>query len=824
MRAANNWVSTLWWNEPKKRTATTRLERLLQLNVATLTALGAVLLGTGQMSAHSVLLSLLAVFAAVASVIFTDMLAWFRINRTLANLAAIMAVGFSLTDFFGNDAEYQLLAVANLLVYLQIVLLFQEKNERIYWQLMILSLLQVVVSAALNLGFQFGVLIVLYMFAAFSALGLFFFHRESSRFFAPDSDRSAGGATPRRRRRRSPARAAARPLTFRLTGDLAEILGGRLLLRQVVSMGLTTLLFTVAFFFTLPRVSDSVWQGPRRLMRSMVGFSQEVTLGAMTRMLQSDEEVMRVSFFDEQTGEPVRLRTPPYLRGTDLVPSLHNNEGKWRPMQSTQRHRGVPVGQTSSSWGRVVRQEITLQRQADPVLFAVFPICEVAETPPDVRVDPTSQQLFRDDYYDTRRGLFEYALGTTAIYNGQQLPVHPVRRPYFSPEKAYMTRFRDERWSNLKKIANEVIAAAGVRDEDVYEQARALEAHFHKPGLYTYSLNQLGVERNPDLEPVEDFVTNHRTGHCEYFASALVLMLRSRGIPSRMVVGYRATEYNSLGNFYQVREKEAHAWAEAFLEYDQVPADLRARAKIDGNGAWLRLEPTPVAVAGDAQDAALTLWDRIVEWKNNSQRLWSDYILGLNARRQRESIYKPVVEYVSQTIETLRDPRTWRQLTENGFALIRDRLAWSVAAMIVLFAAVAWAGRRFWRRLRRLPADSPAPHDPWWRRRRRRRSDDARRRARVAFYEQLEALLARYGIRRSGHETQREFATDVAGRLLSMPLTQHIASLPGRIVEVFYGVRFGNRDLEATDSQQMEHAISELRHALAAQQKKTPAE
>jgi transglutaminase-like putative cysteine protease len=735
----------------------------------------------------------------------------------------MMAVGFSLTDFFGNDAEYQLLAVANLLVYLQIVLLFQEKNERIYWQLMILSLLQVVVSAALNLGFQFGVLVVLYMFAAFSAMGLFFFHRESSRFMAPEIDRGEGRVRSRRPRRRSSSRSAARPLTFRLTGDLAEILGGRRLLRQAVSMGLTTLVFTVIFFFALPRVSDSVWQGPKRLMRSMVGFSQEVTLGAMTRMLQSEEEVMRVSFFDERTGEPVRLRTAPYLRGTDLVPSLYDNEGKWRPMQSTQRHRGMAVGRPPASWGPVVRQEITLQRQADPVLFAVFPVCEVAETSLEVRSDRDSQQLFRDDYYQTRRGMFEYALGTNAFHDGQQLSVHPVRRRYFPSEKAYMTRFRSDRWPNLQRAAEEVIAAASVRDEDVYEKARVLEAHFHQPGRYTYSLNQLGVDRDPDLEPVEDFVTNHRTGHCEYFASALVLMLRSQGIPARMVVGYRATEYNSLGHFYQVREKEAHAWAEAFLEYDQVPADLRERAKIDGNGAWLRLEPTPVAVEGDMQDVALTLWDRILEWKNYSQRLWSDYILGLNAQRQRESIYKPVVEQVSRAIETLRDPRTWREVAHYASALIRNRLAWSVAATIFLFAALAWCGRRFWRRLRNFPTESPAPHVPWWRRRRKQRSDGARRRLQVEFYERLEALLARHGIRRAGHETQREFAAAAGGWLRSMPLAQPITLLPGRIVEAFYRVRFGNRDLAAADSQQIENALSELSHALAVQRKEPPA-
>ncbi len=794
----------------------------MHLNVALLTALGAVLLGTGQMGSHSVLLALLAVFAAITSVVFTDVLAWFRLNRTLANLAAIAAVGFSLTDFFGNDAEYQLLAVANLLIYLQVVLLYQEKSERIYWQLMILSLLQVVVSAALNLGFQFGVLIVAYMFLSFSAMGLFFLYRESLRFVkrqpdfgpaAPARQGAKGKSRRRRDRRRWPLRPTARPLAFRLKTDSAEIFSLRRFFRQVLAMGLTTLMFTVLFFFALPRVSNSVWQGPRGMNRAVVGFSQEVTLDTMSKMLQSEEEVMRVSFVDEETKESVQLMSGPYIRGTVLTRYFFGR-GKWHQSKATQAHRFETLAQ-AGAWGNVVSQEIVLQPRPDPVLFAIYPLFNVQGTPIQVKIDPETRQLTRSNHHLAPRGPYRYAIGTTAFHNGRQLPLQPAGRYYRHGELVNLTRFQPTAWPNLKRIADEVVSAAGVADDDVYEKAMALEAHFHEPNLYIYSLSQLGVERAENLDPVEDFVANHRTGHCEYFASALVLMLRSQGIPARMVVGYRATEYNSVGDFYQVREKEAHAWVEAYLRDDQVPDELEQSAAVPPQGAWLRLDPTPMMDDLDRDTAAMNLWDYVTEWKNYVQGLWSDYVLGLNADRQKESIYAPVLNRLSSTLKSLRDVRKWPQAAAKTASWA---FGGSMAGSIVTGALALFFTWLLWRKRQKLkwrPGRLARWMRPW--RRRRRQPSAAVRRVRVDFYERLEGEFAKYGLRREYHQTQREFATSAVSRLAPQSDDDRTISLAHRIVEAFYRVRFGRRSLETHQTQEVEDALDQLSHALQGQ-------
>jgi hypothetical protein len=99
-----------------------------------------------------------------------------------------------------------------------------------------------------------------------------------------------------------------------------------------------------------------------------------------------------------------------------------------------------------------------------------------------------------------------------------------------------------------------------------------------------------------------------------------------------------------------------------------------------------------------------------------------------------------------------------------------------------------------------------------------------RRYERVDFYEKLEALLARYGVRRPNHQTQREFAVTAAGRLANVPASRRATSLATRIVDAFYRVRFGRRPLPEDQSQAVEAALGELDHALAERQDHPPAD
>ncbi|MBI4820850.1 MAG: transglutaminase domain-containing protein [Deltaproteobacteria bacterium] len=113
---------------------------------------------------------------------------------------------------------------------------------------------------------------------------------------------------------------------------------------------------------------------------------------------------------------------------------------------------------------------------------------------------------------------------------------------------------------------------------------------------FEYSLD---FQRTDGVDPVIDFLTKHREGHCEYFATAMVLLLRTRGVPARMVGGFLVTEQSPLGGYFLVRDSNAHAWVEAFIE-----------------GSWRTLDPTPAGALRDQMpsemDLATSLLDGLV--------------------------------------------------------------------------------------------------------------------------------------------------------------------------------------------------------------------
>src|SRR5688572_7931693 len=121
------------------------LDRALQFHIAALAVLGAIFIG---FSHELTMVAVLAAVAAVVAVLVTDLLGWVRLNRWVANGIIVLAVGWSLRDFIQISPEEKLMAIASMLCYVQMVLLFQEKSTRIYWQLLMLSTLQVVVAGA----------------------------------------------------------------------------------------------------------------------------------------------------------------------------------------------------------------------------------------------------------------------------------------------------------------------------------------------------------------------------------------------------------------------------------------------------------------------------------------------------------------------------------------------------------------------------------------------------------------------------------------------------------------------------------------------------
>jgi hypothetical protein len=778
------------------------VERLLQINIATLTALSALILGMGQ---RNMAMPTSVLLAAIASLVLTDFAPVFRLNRVVTNLLALGAMILAFWQLRYRQGPLQILALANLLVYLQIILLFQKKEFRTYWQLAVLSLLQVIVVAAVfRHEYQFGLFLVVYFFTGLSALALLCLNQEQCRH--------------------DPAR---NPPSKWVPHDAGRLLGDEPLVLvpsvknpddrgplvpelwvRLTRIGIGTLFVTLLMFFAMPRFGRTAWRGAVLEPRQAVGFNDEVALGELGKIIENPQEVMRVSFFDHATSEPYPVRGDIYLRGAVL---RHYEDGRWhhRSDPKLMRYRRLRPGESVLPKG-LVRQEIVIEPMDREELFCVWPFVPIRRDN-QLLYDSKYRRLVRLEQLRSQR--LHYELGTTALIDGKQAEVVPCTEGFDLPDLLSMPPSQGPKAvPQLIQKTREWLDGSSVRPEDRYAKARHLERQLRDSGDFQYSLQM--QPRNPATDPIEDFVTANPRGHCEYFATALALMLRSQGIPARLVVGYRCDEWNHLGKFFLVRQLHAHAWVEAYLDPGGIPADQREMGDDQrwSNGAWLRLDPTPAGSELGATESFLGRVDKYLNWLDY---MWDNYVMEMDGSRQREAIYHPLAKSVGTTIRRLADPGWWReflagigQAIARGFRSLKEGrwISWRgglVAAIVAIGLILMYRiGRLTWRRVLRWFPSRAA---------RRRHAVEAK----VGFYRRLESLLARRGLVRFESQTHRQFAAQ-AGQVLAQSTGQpQMAQLPSEIVETFYLVRFGGKTLDRLGHEAVEQALRRLEHAVS---------
>ena len=799
------------------------VERALQLNTAALAVLGAVFLALGH---ENFLLPLMLGIAAVASVTLGWIFPWLKLNRTIANIIALAAVAWSLRDFLRMGTSGQLLAIADMLVYLQIVLLLQDKTTRVYWQLIVLSLLQVVVSAALNLGAHFGALVAVYMALSLATMVLLCVQREWKRFSA----------------RPKPTVEPPSPIWERLLApptysspkdapQTAAVAGRGILIRQTAILAAATIVFAAVFFYATPRLGEGAWTSMRTRWAGMTtGFTPEASLNDFGRIHQNNQPVMRVAFTRMVDDKPYPLVSEPYFNGTALTQYVQDKGGhRWiaaeRQRQWSRFLELSPPPSTVVRTASMIRQDIVLESFSSPLVFAVLPVQELTDTPRELRFARFTNRIFRsqpaEDFVQPRE--FRYAFGTSSLRNGRQVHGIPHHNPlstgidqtFHKVELSELTQFDERRFAGLKALAEQILIDEGLTDAPLLEKVQALEQHFQAPGVYQYSLS-LDYVRDENLDPIEDFVVNHRQGHCEFFASALIMMLRSQGIPARMVVGYRGGEFNSLGDYYLVRQKHAHTWVEALLPAGEVPVWEIAGVPSRG-GTWYRLDPTPPSFQAVMSGAEQGPMDRVGEAFDYIELLWRDYVLGLTASKQRENIFDPAANRTLGSLPEWLESRNMRAIVREAAANLgiplppRDRSGqrafdwtgiWLVGIVMALllgahvFLAIArrgwWLMR--WARQARVRATNTPPQ----------------------FYRRLESLLARMRLRRASGQTPRELADAAAQRLNNGNGNSGDASrLPAEIVEAYYRVRFGGDALDKSEIETVERALAQLAPAVS---------
>jgi hypothetical protein len=290
---------------------------------------------------------------------------------------------------------------------------------------------------------------------------------------------------------------------------------------------------------------------------------------------------------------------------------------------------------------------------------------------------------------------------------------------------------------------------------------------------YEYSLD---LETPRGVNPIESFLFYSRRGHCEYFASAMALLLRAIDIPSRVVSGFYSTEYNEELQQFVVRQSDAHSWVEVWL---------------DGLG-WIMLDPTPPDLRGRALYAAYNrpFWD---EMRQRARVFWQTYVLDYSSSRQIE-----LMETLSA--QTLSDGG--RQFARSVEDFMR---VFSIERLTRPFGEPSGDGRPIWLAIRMLLIFVPLGVTLWIYRRFSRARMPGYSISTIAFMNRLLKRLEKAGWRRRPGQTPMEFIRQVhAGTQGRWPLDQ--------LLEIYHRARFGGVPMTARDQADAADILKRVGH------------
>lgn len=400
--------------------------------------------------------------------------------------------------------------------------------------------------------------------------------------------------------------------------------------RQAVRNSTRLLLYAVPLMLTMwiffPRISNPFWAVPVDTSSSVSGLSDQMSPGDISSLSLSDAVAFRVRF-DGIIPEP-RQR---YWRG--LI--LHRFNGRtWsgsEPTIITRDDRPVEY------FGNPVKYQVTMEPTRQHWVFAL-----------DIPYQWSLPKTFIGQQLELMRA---QPIDQRTTYSAVSYPRFRLNADLSDYSRRFHLRLPEGSNPQTAKLARNMRAAAASNEDFV----DAVLRKFHEEE-YFYTLKPPALGRNS----IDEFLFQTRQGFCEHYASAFAVMMRAAGIPSRIVLGYQGGEVNPMGNYMIVRQSDAHAWTEVWMQ---------------GKG-WSRVDPT-AAVAPERIDAGMSAamfgaagaswglvapsallhrmrltWDAINE-------TWNDWVLGYGPENQNA-----FMEWLG-----MKKP-DWQKMMLTGLALL----------------------------------------------------------------------------------------------------------------------------------------------------------
>ncbi len=486
------------------------------------------------------------------------------ISERASGLIALAYSGFYALDYFFLSRDF-LAATVHLVFFLAVLKILTSRMVRDYLYTAAIAFLELVAAAILSVNFNFFLFLALYLLFAVAAL-------------------TSGEIRRSLHKAAAPTRTGLRHFHARLAG-----------LAVLVTLG--TLTLTAGLFFLLPRTAEAAFERliPHRL--HVPGFASLVNLGETGEIQTSSRPVMHIQIFN---GEPWTVRLQ--WRGGALT----SFDGK-RWTNPDKGGTEIPIGEDGFvilGTARPGQRGINYHVEMEPVdTDALF----LAGTP--LRVDLRRPFLIRAAA-DTFR--LEHAALQGIRYDAYSALEAPPESlpPAWSPaELGPAERDNDLRVPPLDPRIPQLARSMTAGATTPLARARAIEHGLRSHYRYTLQLPDHEV-----ADPLAYFLFTRKQGHCEYFASAMAVLLRTLGVPTRLATGFQSGVYNSITDLWLVRASDAHAWVEAWLP---------------GYG-WATFDPTPP----DPNPARFNLATVLSLYLDAANTFWQNWVVSYDLGRQ----------------------------------------------------------------------------------------------------------------------------------------------------------------------------------------------
>ena len=648
----------------------------------------------------------------------------FAISERWTTPLSVAYFVFFAADYFLFSRAF-LPATVHLALFGVVVRMFSLRRERDHVTLAVLAFLMVLAAAVLTVDSVF-----LFAFAAFMMMAV-------GTFVLMEMRRSGHAANIQASHSNDPQEHR------RLAFSLARVAPALMLMILIIGGGV---------FFVMPRMSAGYMGGYAFGSDLSSGFSDRVQLGQIGQIQQSNAVVMHIQIDGDTVGRYDLHWRGVALSKFDGTTWSNPREQFILPRQPDNSFR-IPGGNPplrSYVTPNAAREHMIHYRiLMEPIGTNVFFLAPWAR-----RVTGDYRTVAADSVgavynFDIEHGISRYEaesdiaapapaeLRTAGRTDPTQIPAVYLHLPAVDPR--------------VPRLAAEITASAN----NDFDKAAAVENYLRTRFGYTLQLPPTKAK-----DPIASFLFERKQGHCEYFASAMAVMLRTLGIPSRVVNGFRSDEFNDLTGNYVVRAKDAHSWVEAYFP---------------GYG-WQIFDPTPAGSSGSPQG-----WGRIALYLDAMSSFWRDWVVSYDTSHQ----YVLGQTAVVRSRVAWEGTRNWARIHYESMLQwarhSQDRVEHSPGRWAILGIAISIA----FGFLGNLGRIARLLHESWLQAHPERSPEQAA----AMWYARMARALARRGVEKPAAETAQEFAKKIADTRLREPVA--------RFTEVYESARFGNSPEDA---------------------------